>query len=171
MEEWGSLILLAGVIVAAVAAIAAWRSSKAAGKSVEATKNTVKAQIVMLITGTYGSEKMFESIKKLHDWRRGHGEKFAEVFGSRLKEKGHTDAEQLDGDRRRVSHFFHQIRAMLDCEVVDENFVKKLIKSNQVDTLLDVVEPLAKAKDPEYDHSTFDTFRRIYRGGKDNEES
>ncbi len=61
-----------------------------------------------------------------------------------------------------MSHYFHQIKALLDCGVVDENFVKKLVKSDQVDTLLDIVEPLEKAKSEDYDHSTFDLFRKLY---------
>ena len=159
MEEWGWLIALVGSLGAAGAAIAAWKSAKA-------TRKTVLAQIVIQITGTYSSPEMFESIKNLYDWKRGHGTDFATVFGNRLRDRGHADAVRLDGDRRRVSHYFHQIRALLDCGVVNENFVKKLVKSDQVDTLLDIVEPLEEAKNSNYDHSTFDIFRKIYR--KDN---
>ena len=158
MQEWGWLIALVGSLGAVGAAVGAWKSAKS-------TKKTVLAQIVMQITSTYSSDEMFESVKKLHNWKRGQGTEFAKVFANRLKERGHTDAEQLDGDRRRVSHYFHQIRALLDCGVVNENFVKELVKPDQVDTLLDVVQPLAEAKDPKCDKSTFDLFRKIYRRG------
>ena len=107
---------------------------------------------------------MFESVKRLHDFKRKWEPEFGQIFKQLLQNKKY-DLEyvaQVDAGRRRVSHYFHQIKALLDCGVVDENFVKKLVKSDQVDTLLDVVQPLEKAKNPDYDHSTFDTFRRLY---------
>ena len=71
---------------------------------------------------------------------------FAAVFVNRLRDRGHTDAERLNGDRRRVSHYFHQISAMLDCGAVDTDFIKKLIKKDQVDTLLDIAKGLLKSE-------------------------
>lgn len=164
MEEWmwlmiGSIGTGVAVVGAAFAAFFSWRSSKAA-------KKTVLAQIVMQITSAYGSEEMGESIKRLHAFKRKYGEGFADIFSVLLnkpEKEMRTYAKQLDSDRRRVSHYFHQINSLLGCGVVNENFVKKLVKPDQVDTLLDVVEALEKAKNPDYDHSTFDTFRRIYR--------
>ncbi len=163
MQDWVWVIQLLSAVGVATAAVFAWRSSKAAGKSAEATEKTVLAQIVIQITDTYSSPDMDEAIKYLHNWKDGHGTEFAKIFSNRLAEGGHSDAEQLDKHRRRYSHHFHQIKTMLDCEVVNEDFVGKLVKPSQVDTLLDVVEPLEKAKGLDYDHSTFDLFRRIYR--------
>ena len=171
MQDWVWVIQLLSAVGVAAAAVFAWRSSKAAGKSVEATENTVKAQIVFQITSNYSSAEMGASVKNLHDWESIHGVDSKKEFDEGLRGKGDTDAKRLDGDRRRVAHYFHQIKNLLDCRVIDENFVKKLVKPDQIDTLLDIVEPLAEVKDPDYDHSTFDTFRRIYRGGKNNKES
>ncbi len=155
MQNWLWVIALIGALGAVGAALAAW-------KSANETRKTVLAQIVLQITSTYSSSDMGESVKRLHDWKRKHPQDFAELFEKGLREPNNI-TEQLDEDRRRVSHYFHQIRVMLDCGVVDEKFLKKLIKPDQVDTLLDVVEPLEKAKNPDYDHSTFDLFRSMYR--------
>ncbi len=86
----------------------------------------------------------------------------------------YSKIEQIDKDRRRYSHHFHKIRLLLDSGVVSESFVKKVVSSGQVNFLLEVIEPLEEALNPNYNHSTFDTFRRIYqkddiRGGKTNE--
>ncbi len=83
----------------------------------------------------------------------------------------YSKIEQIDKDRRRYSHHFHKIRLLLDSGVVSESFVKKVVSSGQVNFLLEVIEPLEEALNPNYNHSTFDTFRRIYqkddiRGGK-----
>jgi len=141
-----------GIAIAAIAAIAAWKSAKA-------TKKTVLAQIIIQITDAYSSREMMKGIENLHAWKRRHGTNFAKKFREKL-DKG--EAKQLDEDRRRYSHHFHQIRTMSDCGVVNESFVKKLVKSDQVDTLLDVIQPLEEAKDLNYDRSTFDFFRGIY---------
>ena len=172
MQDWVWVIQLVSALGVATAAVFAWRSSKvaqesakAANKSAEATENTVKAQIVIQITSTYSSPEMFESVKRLHDFKRKWEPEFGKIFQQLLENKKHDPkyTAQVDADRRRVSHYFHQISAMLDCGVIDEDFVKKLVKPDQVDTLLEVVEPLEAAKNLDYDHSTFDTFRRIYR--------
>ena len=82
MEEWK--ILLIGVIVAAVAAVAAWWSARAANKSAEAacqsaeeTRKTSLAQILMQITDAYGSEKMLEGMQKLRSWQNKHPKDWA----------------------------------------------------------------------------------------------
>jgi len=138
MEIWMWLIPLLGSLGAIGAAVAAWKSARA-------TRKTTLAQIVIQITGTYSSSDMGESVKRLHNWRKQHPQDFAQLFEKGLREPNNI-TEQLDEDRRRVSHYFHQIRAMLDCGVVDEKFVKKLVKPDQVDTLLDAVQPLEGAK-------------------------
>jgi len=155
MEDWLWLVSIIGSLGAVGAAIAAWQSAKATGK-------TISAQIVMQITSIYRSSDMGKSVKNLHSWREKHPQDFAQLFEKGLSEPNNI-TEQLDDDRRRISHYFHQIKSLLDCGVVDEAFVKKLIKTDQVDTLLDVVEPLENAKNPNYDHSTFNTFQKIYR--------
>ena len=159
--EWS--ILLVSVIVAAIAAIAAiaaWRAAKASEKA-------NWAQIAIQITNTYSSPEMFESIKRLYDFKRKWEPDFGLIFEQLLQDQNQDPkyTTQIDSGRRRVSHYFHQIRALLDCGVVNEDFVLKLIKNDQIDTLLDVVEPLEAAKNSEYDRSIFKLFRDMYRRG------
>ena len=154
MEEWAWLIALIGSLGAVGAAVGAWKSAKA-------TRKTVLAQIVTQITSAYSSSDMGESVKRLHNWRKEHPQDFAQLFEKGLREPNNI-VEQLDEDRRRVSHYFHQIRAMLDCGVIDEYFVRKLVKPDQVNTLLDIVLPLEEAKNPNIDRSTFEALSKIY---------
>lgn len=163
MEEWIWLISLIGSLGAVGAALAAWRSAKE-------TQKTALAQIIMQITDAYSSPEMLSGMLNLRSWQQQHGLEFAKKFG----ETRHTDyskIEQIDKDRRRYSHHFHKIWLLLDSGVVSESFVKKVVSAEQVDFLLEVIEPLEEALNPNYNHSTFDTFRRIYhkddiRGGK-----
>ena len=156
MEDWVWLILLIGVFVAAIAAIAAWRSAKA-------TKKTGLAQILMQITDAYGSDEMLSGMQKLRNWQRKHPTDFAEKLGEMRNDLGeYAKIEEEDKARRRFSHHFYKIWLLFDRGLVNKSFVKKVAPRGQVDFLLEIVEPLEKAINPNYGHSTFDIFRALY---------
>jgi len=162
MEKWIWLISLIGSLGAVGAALAAWRSAKE-------TQKTVFAQILMQITDAYSSPEMLSGMLNLLNWQRQNGLDFAKKFGE-MRRTDYSKIKQIDKDRRRYSHHFHKIRLLLDSGVVSEGFVKKVVSSGQIDFLLEVIEPLEEALNSNYNHSTFDTFRRIYhkddtRGG------
>jgi len=154
MEEWMWLISLIGSLGAVGAALAAWRSAKE-------TQKTVLAQILMQITDAYSSPEMLPGMLRLRNWQQQHGSDFAKKFGE-MRRSDYSEIEQIDKDRRRYSHHFHKIRLLLDAGVVNESFVKKVVSHDQVDFLLEVIEPLEEALNPNYNHSTFDAFRRMY---------
>lgn len=155
------VVTIISLSVTALAAIGAFIAAIGSWKSARETRKTSLAQIVMQITGSYSSSDMGESVKRLHDWKRQHPQDFAALFKKGLRETNNI-TNQLDEDRRRVSHYFHQINTLLECGIIDMNFVKIIVKSDQVSTFLDVVEPLQEAKNQEYDHSAFNAFRKIY---------
>ena len=155
MEEWMWLIPVIGSLGAVGAALAAWRSAKE-------TQKTVLAQILIQITDAYSSPEMLSGMLNLRNWQQQHGLDFATKFGE-MRRSNYSKVEPIDKDRRRYSHHFHKIRLLLDSGVVSESFVKKVVSSDQVDFLLEVIEPLERELNPSYDHSTFDTFRRLYR--------
>lgn len=154
MEEWMWIIALIGSLGAVGAALAAWQSAKE-------TQKTALAQILMQIMDAYSSPEMLSGILNLRNWQQQHGSDFSKKFGE-MRRSNYSKIEQIDKDRRRYSHHFHKINRLLDSGIVNESFVKKVISPGQVDFLLEVIEPLEEALNPNYDHSTFDTFRRIY---------
>ena len=155
MEEWIIWVIsLIGSLGAVGAALAAWRSAKE-------TRKTVLAQILMQITDAYSSPEMLSGMLNLRKWQQQHGSDFAKKFGE-IRRSDYSKIEQIDKDRRRFSHHFHKIKLLLDSGVVNESFVKKVVSPDQVDFLLELIEPLEEALNPNYDHSTFDTFRKVY---------
>jgi len=156
MEIWMWLIPLVGSLGAIGAAVAAFLSAKA-------TKKTSLAQTLMQITDAYSSDEMLEGMLRLRSWQNTHpkdwAEKFAEVRNNRDE---YPKIEQEDKARRRYSHHFYKIWLLLDRGLVNKSFVKKVAPRGQVDFLLDIIEPLERAIDPNYDHSTFDFFRELY---------
>jgi len=136
MEDWEWVILLIGVFVAAIAAIAAWKSAKAA-------ENTGLAQILMQLTDAYSSNEMLSGMVNLRTWKQKHPTDFAEKFAEMKKNTDeYTKIEQLDKDRRRYSHHFHKIWLLSNCKLVNKDFMKKVAPRGQVDFLLEIIEPL-----------------------------
>jgi hypothetical protein len=159
MEGWEFLILIIGLIIAAVAAIAACLSAKA-------TKKTSLAQILMQITDAYSSPEMLSGMLNLRNWQNEHPNDFSTKFAEMRNDKDeYAKIQNLDEDRRRYSHHFYKIWLLSDRGLVNKGFVKKVATREQVDFLLEVIEPLELAINPKYDHSTFDFFRNIYHIG------
>jgi len=157
MEDWTWLILSIGVSVAAVAAFFAWRSAKA-------TEKTGLAQILMQITDAYSSDVMLEGMIRLRKWQENHPTDFATKFAEMRNNKDeYAKIEQEDKARRRYAHHFYKIWLLSDRKLVTKDFVKKVAPHGQVDFLLEIIEPLEKAINPVYGHSTLDFFRGIYR--------
>ena len=147
-------IALIAVLSAVAAAIAAWRSASA-------TEKSAKAQILLHITSSYASSEMGEAVKTLHFFKKNHND-FAEKFSKSLKARDKWAVDH-DVDRRRIVHYFHQIYALVNGEVIYDSLVKVFIKLDQVKTLLYVIEPMDKTINPNYDTSTFNYFRNLYK--------
>lgn len=158
MENW---VWLIGTFVAAAAAVAAWLA-------VYETRKAVKAQIVLQLTNEYSAPEMLRSMLNLLSFYNENKNNFGHAF-IQLQKQDSDKFKVLNEDRRRCSHYFHKIERLLATGTVNEGFVKRLIKdakNGQVDFLLDVIEPLEKALNPDCDRSTFDAFRKIYKTAK-----
>jgi hypothetical protein len=128
--------------------------------SARATKKTSLAQTLMRLMDDYSSPEMQESLVGIIKFRDEHGEEyFVNEFAAMEKANPLCD---INRHRRKYSYFFHKIIQLLDHKLVNENFVKKLVKREMVRYLLEIVEPMLKEADPKYDRRTFDTFRKLY---------
>lgn len=114
----------------------------------------------MQIMATYSSPEMFDAMKNLR-WHQEHTPDFATRFGSG-KDLNSATIGKVDLDRRLVAHYFHRLRLLLDTKLVDEKFITKVVTRDQLEFLLEIVEPLDRARHPDYDTSTYDTFRRMF---------
>jgi len=94
---------------------------------------------------------MLASMKELRAWQQQRPKGFAETFKNLLKNAGRSDQEEklannLDLDRRRVSHFFHKLEALCEGGVLDEEFVEKEWSYSTYTFISDVIIPMEKAK-------------------------
>jgi len=149
-----TLLTAVGALIAAFGAL----------KSARETRKTSLAQILMEISDAYSSDKMREAMDSLWLYKTNcerNGKNHEEDFAEKLKRGDHY-AEKINIYRRLFSHHFHKMRRLLNAGLVDEEFITQLVEREQVDFLIKVVEPLARAKDQDYDRRTFETFRKLH---------
>lgn len=152
------------VVVTCYYAYATRQILQANNKLVKTTKNTSLAQIIMQLTDAYAQPEMLQGMKRLRHFKETHSADFGRKF-SEMKKQNKKHYDTLDEDRRRFSHYFRTLFVMLDADVIDVEFLKKIVppgKDDQVDFLLQVIEPLEKEIDANYDTSMFVTFQKIY---------
>lgn len=162
-----NFLALITAIGAALAAYAAWKSAKE-------TKKIVLAQIINDIRDQFNSSDLGDCIKKLNNYRCHHGQDIEDQFfaGLALAERpdngiGPTEEIDVDRCRRIYSHIFHKLKILLDSGCIDIIFIKKIIYRDEVDLLLNIIEPLERTKaqfiKKEFNSATFDAFREIFR--------
>jgi hypothetical protein len=160
----GNLLAFIAAIAASIAAFASWRTA-------EETKKLVLAQIINDIRDQFATKQLEECIKELANYRNLH-ENFEDQFYAGLALSRYAGSEEpeleIDNCRRMYSHIFHKLIILLNTNCIDKEFIKKIIYADEVDILLNIVEPLEKAKakfleKEDYNHTIFDIVRKIFQ--------
>ena len=157
VTPWDAVSIVAtavAAIMAALATIAAWRS-------VKATEKSSSAQVIIQLTDSYASEEMLSGMMTLQTFKNRHKTDFARAFDDKRR-TSYPDVKEEDEARRRYSHHFHKIYLLYATGLVDKTFVSRIVPKNQVEFLLEVIEPLEDAIGPDYDRTSFDFFHGLY---------
>ncbi len=164
--EGSWLISLIASLGAVGAAIGAWLAARETRKTGTETRKTGLAQTTMGIIDLYDTPEMGVTLATLNDWHERYGsnsaKKFSEMYPNDPEVKPYEKA------RRMFGHFFDRIVCLLDCGLVTEELVKKVIQIRRLRIFLEMVEPLEqiirdKRREEDYDYKTGDTLRRIFR--------
>jgi len=134
-------------------------------EAIKVAKDTSLAQIIIQLTTAYAQPEMLAGMLNLRNFKERFEENFAGVFGQ-LEGSDPDYFKRLNEDRRRFSHHFSTIFLLLDTGVIDIEFLKKLVRpgtDDQIDFLLEVIEPLEKEINPSYDPRMFVRFQEIYQ--------
>jgi hypothetical protein len=147
-------------VSAAVSARATWKYTretekiaKSAENSAKETEKIVMAQIINQIRDSFSSPEMSIAMNSLKDLKSDNGVHYPSNI---------TLANMIDEHRRIYSHLFHKLKILLDSNCISEDFINKIIYQDEVYLLLNIVEPLEQEKNPDYNKSTFETFRKIF---------
>jgi hypothetical protein len=163
-------IMLASVVVACVAAGAAWvsaffsrRSSQVAANAAQIAANAAQATLYLNFQKQYASDEMLQDLRRLKSWKDQHGEDFASKWEEQWEsddDEAKAKAQALDGSRRRVSHFFGAIADLYKHGLLSEPLAR-LLASFPGDLLFIVLEPLEKQLNENYSKSQFDTLSSL----------
>lgn len=131
-------LMVLGVIIAAIAAGAAWKAAKESQK-------TSLAHFILEDRGTYGSPEMLGAMMELVHWRNKHKKKAAHEFGrlkNSKKREEYKEVQLVDEARRRFSYYFTLTKVLLKHDLIDEELAEELRPENLDKFRLKYVKPL-----------------------------
>ena len=108
-------------------------------RNVKATKDKVHGQILLQLSGEYASSEMLLAMKHLRKWQQDNKKDFVKNF---LDELDKNPNWEYDQHRRRVSHHYYQIYLLWDSNVIDDKFLKTLVKQGKLDFYFQIIKPL-----------------------------
>lgn len=157
-----ALLSVASIVIALVAAVASWRSALAASRASHHAQVAVQANNLAALHDAYASSDMLDAMSKLRSWQNTYGEHFALEF-QRRREVDYGSVAEIDHARRRVSHHFQKIHALLDAGLLDSSVLPHVASRGQVEFVRGVIEPLEAAISSKYDRSSFDALGALYQ--------
>lgn len=150
----------ATLVLGAISALGVLGAAVAAWLSARATKRAAEAQLFSALYSEYGASDMLRALRILRAWRSDQGDEF-EVEWKRRLDRGDLQAQEVDGARRRVKHYFIHSLRLYEAGYVSKRLLKELGAVDGVNILYDIVEPLEYALNANYDHARFARLRKI----------
>jgi hypothetical protein len=144
---WTSVAAVAAVF----SALFSRRSSRDAAKAAQAT-------LFLSLQRQYASDEMLEALRTLRSWREEQGADFASKWEQQWETNPGTRA--VDESRRRVSHSFGAIADLYRAGLLSEPLARALTPRDSA-ILFEIVEPLERQLNPNYNRSHFKTLRRL----------
>lgn len=123
-------------ISAAIAAFAAW-------KSIESSKKTTEAQILLKLRTEFSTQKMHDALKLIGSFKREHGGKFVERFRA-LKGEENDEFNALNNARRIVKGYFLNVCYLHQSGAINRESVLVLISKDSFDLILETLEPMER---------------------------
>lgn len=150
-------ISLLATLAACAAAVFAFRATYIA-------ERTAKTNLALEIRNTYSSQEMYDSMTAIKGFFETYRDDPIAFFLNR-KRFCTDEFKGINGHRRRFVHLYHNIRILNKAGLLDEDIIKKIVMPEEVQFLIQYVEPLDKAL-PDSSSVTFDFFRDLFPGIK-----
>jgi hypothetical protein len=147
--------IAAGTCVAAIAAVFSAGFSR---RSSQDAAKTAQATLFLSLQRQYAGDEMLEDLRKLRSWREEQGADFV----SKWEEQWETNPEtrSVNESRRRVLHFFGAIADLYRVGLLSEPLARALTPRDSA-ILFEIVEPLEKQLNPNYNRAHFKTLRSL----------
>ena len=104
---WSAVAATASAIAAAVSACISSRSSRTAADAAATSRDIAATNLILKFRDQYASDEMLFDLCNLRAWQDKYDSQFAETWRQKLNDD--KEAKIVDGSRRRVTSFFHNI--------------------------------------------------------------
>jgi hypothetical protein len=138
----GAFVLIAGTVAAWVTVFATWRAARE-------TRRAAQAQIVASLLDEYSTPEMLAAISIVLRWTPGTPIELNDEF---------------DRARRRVSHHFQKIVALVTNGLLDARLLPMLVSKTEADLFCGPIQDIERQNNPGYDRSAFERLARLYLG-------
>src|SRR5262245_25147928 len=136
MEEWVTVTQAVAPLLAAIAAVAAWRAAAA-------TERSVRSQAVTRIMELYASDAMLDGILAMTRFRDQHGQNFADIFRL-LREANDRSIAAVERGLRRFTDFFNLLATLSELGLISDRDVRQIVPPAQRAVYKETVEPLER---------------------------
>ena len=150
------------VIIAALAAVAAFwvafeakRSAAATQASTKATMDTAEAALMKAFFDDYFDQTMSDALRLLVQWKEQHDNAFASKW-VQLFLSNDSEAEHVDRARRKVKGYFEKALHVFSAGVVRPNVFRQIISVAALNVYYDILDPLELALNPDRSSATKD---------------
>jgi len=150
-----------GACCGGIAAFGALVSAVAAMCAARATRDATRAELVVNLLDQYASTEMHEALAELKPWQEKSKQAIIEDF-SRLETEDFARYADLDHAGRTVSHYYYKVATLFEEQYLQREDAEVVASKDQVRDYLRVIEPLEKAKNPDYSTHTFRTLARLW---------
>jgi len=148
------------VVIATISALGAVGAAIGAFWSANATRKAAEARLLLSFLESYSDPEMLQALRELRQWRADKAEDFAKKWRAAMDALD-TSAQVVDRARRKVKgYFFHALR-LYEAGYTSEHFLREVASVDGVNILYDIVEPLERALNPEYDKERFQRIRDL----------
>lgn len=136
-----AITALGAVAAAAGAWWAAWHSKKA-----------TQGNLFSGLVSEYASKEMGDAMRELNDWWGQDKElsyadrlKRATKWAGEVHDRKQSDALVVNGNRRRVAHYFHKLNNLRKEGFLDPRLLRRIVDRELTEFLLLVLKPLEEA--------------------------
>jgi len=145
MEVTATLAVLA-IIVSVVSALFARKANQEA-------RNSIRAQVITILTDLYFANEMYAAMTGLRKWEEENRNSFPDNFPPELEES-----------RRHAKAYFLLLFRLREGKLINEGDEKALVHTQQLEFLLNIVAPIEKAKNedlPPQDEQMYKHFKQL----------
>ncbi len=127
------------------------------------SKQALTAHVVDTIMRDYSRQEMFDAKRELRQYNDqfSNREKLFKAFRE-LRNTDNKEFERLENYRRIVSHHFLRIYYLKETGAINKNLMRKLSSKTRSRFYLEIIEPMEAGKDPNYNKSSFNLYRKLY---------